>query len=332
MLKTRRDIVQGLAGLGVLAVLPGRAFGQALRDITIGVSSSSLGPAAPRVAKELGLFEKHGFNARIVVLDSGNAALTAIISRSIEGAMGGSGDLIPALARGQKVVMIANGYAGLSTTMVISKAVADKLGVSPTAPIGDRLKASDGLLLGAPSATSSSTVAFKSATGRLGASLRFTYMAQPAMPAALDAGAIQGYLASAPFWAGPVIKGSGVVWISGPKNELPPDSVPATSTQLQVLRDFAEANPDIVKRLAAVFADLGKAIEERPAVVKAAVGKLFPDLDPATLDLLYASESRAWNARPLTVADAQHELDFIKAAGTPIPGIEQVTPASMLYP
>jgi ABC-type nitrate/sulfonate/bicarbonate transport system substrate-binding protein len=321
-----------LLGTAIIATVSIASAQQKLRDVTIALSSSSLGPAAPRVAKELGLFEKHGLSAKIVAMDSGNTALAALISKSADAAMVGSGTLIAAQARGRDVVIIANGYGGFATTMVLSKAVADKLRVSPKAPVADRLKAVDGLLIGTPEATAGSTLGFKNAAATVGANMRFTYMSQQAMPAALERGAIEGYLASAPYWAGPVANGKGIVWISGPSGELPSGTVNGTSTQLQMLRETAEADPDLAKRFATVFADLRKAIDEKPAEVKAAVARVFPDLTAELLDIVYPSESAAWNAKPLTPADMAREIEFVKASGTSIPGIEKVNPSSLLYP
>jgi ABC-type nitrate/sulfonate/bicarbonate transport system substrate-binding protein len=50
--------------LSLSFALTGSALGQDLKPISIATSSSSI-PAAPaRVAKELGLFEKHGLKTR----------------------------------------------------------------------------------------------------------------------------------------------------------------------------------------------------------------------------------------------------------------------------
>jgi ABC-type nitrate/sulfonate/bicarbonate transport system substrate-binding protein len=328
-----RSLFRGCClGVAILAASGIASAETNVRGITIALSSSSLGPAAPRVAKELGLFEKRGLSAKIVPMDSGNTALAALISKSADAAMVGSGTIIAAQARGQNVVIIANGYGGFATTMVLSKEVADKLGVSQSASVQDRLKAVDGLLIGTPEPTAGSTLGFKNAAATVGATMRFTYMSQQSMPAALERGAIQGYLASAPYWAGPVANGKGIVWISGPKGELPPNSVNATSTQLQMLRATAEADPELAKQLAEVFADLRKAIDERPAEVKAAVARVFPDLDARILDIVYPAESAAWNAKPLSVADIVREIECVKASGTSIPGLEKVNPSSLLFP
>jgi ABC-type nitrate/sulfonate/bicarbonate transport system substrate-binding protein len=319
-------------GAAILATATAATAQQKLRPVTIGLSSSSLGPAVPRIAKELGLFEKYGLDAKIVPMESGNTALAALISKTAEGGMIGSGTIIAAQARGQKIVIIANGYAGSATTMVIAKSVADKLGVAPNAPVPDRLKATNGLLIATPEPTAASTISFKGAASSVGANIRFTYMAQSAMQAAMESGAIQGYLASAPFWAGPVANGTGVAWISGPKGELPPEFVNVSSTSLQMLRDTADADPELPKKFAAVFADFRKMLDEKPDAVKAAVAKVFPDLSPKILDVVFPSESVAWNAKPLTAADMAREIQFVKNGGTPIPGTDNIDPKAMIYP
>jgi hypothetical protein len=93
----------------------------------IGLGSASFATAAARIAGELGLFLKHGLAARFIVMDSASAATTALIASSVSGAVSGPGELVVAQARGQKVVLVANTYAGLSGSLVLSKAVAERL-------------------------------------------------------------------------------------------------------------------------------------------------------------------------------------------------------------
>jgi ABC-type nitrate/sulfonate/bicarbonate transport system substrate-binding protein len=157
-------------------------------------------------------------------------------------------------------------------------------------------------------------------------------MAQPAMPAALETGAVQGYQSAAPYWAIPIIKGNAVLWISGPKGELPADRAPAISSQLQTTRAYAEANPDLMKRLALVYGELTKAIDERPAEVKAAIAKLFPDLDPPTTDLLFSAESRGWIVKQATVKQMAREIELVKASGIPLHNAASLDPNEMLFP
>jgi ABC-type nitrate/sulfonate/bicarbonate transport system substrate-binding protein len=302
------------------------------REIAFGVASGSLVAAPPRIAKEMGLFEQHGLAARMVMMDSANAATTALISGAVHVNISGPGELVVAQSRGQKVVAIANTYGGLGGSLVLAKSVADKLRVKANAPVAERLKALDGLLIASTTATSAYTVAYKSAAKAAGADIRFTYMTLPAMAAALESGAIQGYIAGAPFWAAPVVKGTGVLWISGPKRELPPEFSPVSSANLQMMRAAAEADPKLVAAIVDVFADFALALDTRPAEVKAAIAKLYPDLDAATRDLLFGSEALAWKPPRLTVQDMTHEIAFVKANGAQLPGIDTIDPAALLFP
>jgi ABC-type nitrate/sulfonate/bicarbonate transport system substrate-binding protein len=324
--------------LGHLAVAffflsTGFAGAQQARDVTIGLASASFATAALRIANELGFLVKHGINAKFIVTESSVVALTGLISKSYEFGVIGLPELVLAQARGQHVVSIANVYGGFATSMVLSKASAEKVGVSPTAPINQRLKALDGLLIATPSATAGGTVAFKAAALAQGANVRMAYMAQPAMQAAMETGAIDGYLSSAPFWAFPVVKGNGYVWISGPKGDFPSTSTPTVTALLVTNREFAEANSELMSNFKAAVADLGNAIVQRPQDVKQAVAKLYPDLSGPALDLLFEVESVSWNAKQLNGADMKHEIEMVKAIGVQLPAlIDSIPPAAMLYP
>jgi ABC-type nitrate/sulfonate/bicarbonate transport system substrate-binding protein len=329
MTLTRRTVL--LSTLLVSLISAGApAAAQALQEVSIGLASTSFATAAPRLAKEMGLFEKRGLDAKFTVLDSANAATAALIAKSVDYAISGPGEIVAAHARNQPVVALANGYVGFSGTVVIAKSVADKLGSAATTNTAARLKALDGLLIASPSATGAYTITLKAAAAAVGANVRFTYMGQPAMLAALESGAIQGFIGGAPFWATAVGKGYGSLWLSGPKGEFAREFVPAATVNLQTMRAQLEAQPAVVKRLLDVFNDLGKAVDERPAEVKAALAKLYPTLDAATLDLLFGAEGRAWRAQPLTKSDMSHEIAYMKLGGAPIPRLESLDPAAML--
>jgi ABC-type nitrate/sulfonate/bicarbonate transport system substrate-binding protein len=112
-----------------LFAVSGAAFAQT-RDIAIPISSTSFATAALRVAKELGIFEKHGLNARFITMDSANSATSALISGSAEVVLSGPGELVAARGRGQPIVIVADTYRGLSASLVLGRDVAAKTGVS----------------------------------------------------------------------------------------------------------------------------------------------------------------------------------------------------------
>lgn len=314
------------------ALAAGTALAQQKRQINIGLSSPSLPAAGARIAKEMGLFEKHGIDAKITPMDNASVATMGLISGSLDFTTTGGTDVVVSQARGQKLVAVNSIYSGFAGVLILSKSAADKLGVSPTASVAQRLKALDGLLIASPSATSTYTFAYKAAAEAAGAKIRFTFMAQPAMVAALETGAVQGIIAGSPIYARPLLGGTGVLWINGPKRELPAQYTPANAVTLNAKREFVEINRDLIQRIRAVFADFTKAVDERPADVKAAISKLFPDIDAKTLDLLYVTESVGFKAKPLTADDMAREIAFVKASGIPLPADATLDPAAMLVP
>src|SRR5450432_3624574 len=178
-----------LIGLGVTAAA---LAADAPTPITIALSSNAMPYGGLFIAEKAGLFVKHGLAPKLTVMDSGNAAMTALIAGSAQFSASGPGEVLAARSRGQNVVIVANFYRGLSASVILSKAVADKLGVAANAPVKERLRALDGLTIAAPSATSAYLHPVKAAAEEAGAKVKFVYMAQPAMVAAIQSGAIQG--------------------------------------------------------------------------------------------------------------------------------------------
>lgn len=305
---------------------------QELRQITIATSSASIPAGAARIAKEMGLYEKHGLQAKVTPMETGSVATPALVSGAIDFATSGPSDVVMAQSRGQKLVVLTSGYRGFAASVVLSKTAAEKAGVSPNAPIAQRLKALDGLRIASTSSGSTFTVAVKTAAESVGAKANFVYMAQPAMIAAFRRGLIDGMTVSAPYYIAPIAEGLGYIWISGPKGEFPSKNSPVNSSVLITRRDFAEANPDLMKRVTAVFEDLWKAFDERPAEVRAAMAKLWPEVDAKTLDAVLQAEAPAFKAKPVTAADMAHDIAFMKLGGVPLPQGDQLNPAAMLFP
>jgi ABC-type nitrate/sulfonate/bicarbonate transport system substrate-binding protein len=330
----RMLVAAAIAVLGAPFTSSGAALAQPAREaVTIGLASSSLAVASGRIAKELGLFEKHGLDARFVIMDNSSAAIAGLLSGSFPATISGVPELVIAQSRGQNVVAIATTYGGFATSLVLSSTAVDKLGVQSTAPVKERLKALDGLRIATASATAIGSITFKNAVRAAGATVRLVTLTQPAMPAALESGAVDGFLSSAPFWAVPVAKGKGVLWISGPQGEFPAEFTPRMTAQLQMKRDYAEAHPDLVTRLRAVVDDLAAMVEKQPAATKAAVARLYPDLDAATLDILFASEAHGLKStRRPSVDDMAREIALVKLSGAQAPDIDRVNPGALLLP
>lgn len=325
---TRRRI---LAAAGALAALPSRQASAEAARVTLAVSSSTLAYGGLRIAEAAKLFERHGLEPKIIVMDSGNAAITAVLSGSAEFSSSGPGEVLAARARGQKVVIVSNLYRGLSGSVVLAKAVAAKLGDPGAMPVEQRLQALNGLAIATPSATSAYTHPIKSAAEAAKANVKFVYMTQPAMVAALQAGAVQGIIAGAPFSIAAVANGSGTLWLSGPRRDLPKAFEPASSACLQTSEAYARAHPDIIGQMRAVFADLARFISERPDEARALLGQAYPQLDPASIPAIFSQDAPNWAEPVMTEDQIRQEIDIQRSTGT-VPGVEAIAPASVLWP
>jgi ABC-type nitrate/sulfonate/bicarbonate transport system substrate-binding protein len=189
----------------------------------------------------------------------------------------------------------------------------------------------DGLAIASPSATSAYTIPYRSAALAAGAKINFTYMTQPAMVAALQAGAVQGISAGAPFSLTPVINGDGVLWISGPRGELPAVDHLASSACLQTTSAYAKAHPDLIQHLRAAFDDLATLIKTKPDEAKSLLGKAYPQLTPKLLDAAFSESAANWAAPKMTADEIAQEMKVQVGAGT-LPGVEKLDAASALLP
>ncbi len=323
---TRRLVMGGLAAATSLRGVAAQA-----KPVRMAASSNTLAFGGLHIAREAGLFRAQALDLTTTVMDSGSAAITALLAGSVDLAAAGPGEALAARARGQPIVIMASLYRGLSGSLVLSQAAVATLGVARDAPIAARLHALNGLVIAAPSATSAYLHPFRSGAAANGAQVRFVYMSQPAMVAALSAGAVQGIVAGAPFSTTPVQDGSGVLWISGPRRDLPDADLPATSACVQATEDYVRANPDTVRRLRAALDALAVLIKDHPDQARAMLERAYPQIAPATLRVVFDDEAANWATPDLTAGDIAREIAIQKQTGA-IAGVGAIAPDTMLVP
>lgn len=294
---------------------------EANAPVTFALSSNAAPYGGLFIAEQAGLLEKHGLASKLIVMDSGNAATTALIAGSAQFAGSGPTEVLAARARKQDIVILGNLYRGLSGTVVLGKAVAERLAGAATPEA--RLKALDGLRIAGPSPTSSYVAPVKAGSEGVGATIRFVYMAQSAMPAALAREAIDGFIAAPPYSDVSLDAGTGVSWINGPKGELPPAYQPTSAIVLQTTRAYAEANPEKAAAVQAMLVDLASYINADPAGARAALGRAYPNLTPAAVDKLFADHAANWTRPAMTDADIQQELRLSKSTTDQVGGVDQ---------
>ncbi len=330
MLKTGRRTLftRFLPATALLPWATRPAQAQAPKPIVIALSSNSLAWGGLRIAEQLKLFEKNGLMPRIIVLDSGSAATAALIGGSADFAGSGPAEVIAARVRGLGIGIVTSLYRGFAAPIVLATSVADKLPVNAQAPLIERFKALNGLTIAVPSATSALLAPVRQSIEDAGAKARFVYLAQPTMPAALQAGAIQGFVASSPFWTLTVLNKTGVIWIDAPRGELPAKNSPASSAVLETTTAYASANPDIIRRVRAVFVDAAAAITQDLPGALQALTRAYPLVDAETLKIAFDHDAGNWTKPALSDADLMQEIALLRQA-TDIPGLDTLKPSDL---
>lgn len=326
----RRTILKSAPAFALVAS-NSRSFAQAPVEITIAVSSTSFVIGGVRIGESAGLFEKNGLKPRIVVMDSGNAAMAALLGRSAQFAVAGPPEVLAARVRKQDIAIVVSLYRGLAGSLILSKTLVNGLKTKPDSPLTERLKALDGMSVAVPSATSSLLGPVRKAALSNGANIKFSYMAQPAMVPALEASAIQGMIASFPFAGAPLLKGTGVVWLNGPAGDLPTDALPSSSSTMQTTSEYAKANPDLVRRIQRSFGDIAHFIKEKPEDARLALAKGYSSLSKEELDLAFNQQKTNWTAPFLSEDDIQQEIMLLKASSD-LQGLDALDPKSVIIP
>lgn len=330
---SRRSVLaKALTVLALMAPALAAPSGLSAKEVRIATSSLSYGNVSVRLADELGLFRKHGLEAKFIVMDNANTATTALLSQSVDLALAGPSQALVARAHNQPVGIVTRVYQGLSAYVVLAKSVATRLGVAADAPVQARLKALDGLSVAEPSPTSAYVAPVRSGAQAAGAKINLVYMEQTAMPAALESGAVQAIVLGSPLWGDLVLRGTGLLWVSGPAGEFPADLVPSSSSALLATETFAAASPDVIKAVRATMDDLATTLRDHPDDAKKAIARIFPQSDPRALDLAFDREWKNWTKPKMDADDVRKEIRILQGLGTSIPNLDSLDPAKLIIP
>jgi ABC-type nitrate/sulfonate/bicarbonate transport system substrate-binding protein len=262
-------------------------------DVTVALSSLTILMGLPLVAQDGGFFTKNGLHVKFVVANSAADAINIVLSGSADFVMSDAPAIFALDAKNQNMQFVANAYSGLAASVVLSAKAAKATGVSPTAPIADRLRALNGLSMSFASPTSGYLSVMNDALKPEGASVKPVFIEQDSMPTALQRGVIDSLIASPPV-ADQAVENGGVLWISGPRGDLPANVTPPLTTAACALQGYLTANPDTAKRFVAALRQASAAIESNPAATGASVAKRFPNLKPDLFNASWKANYRAF--------------------------------------
>lgn len=314
-----------LAGFILIAVAIPRATAQQkeLPEVSMLTAVPNFAFGAIWVAEQLKYFEQEGVRVKITPAPSGSVCLNAVVGRSINFCASTSEGLVLARAEGAPAIAIQAHNRAMTLSVVLRKAIVDKLGLTRASPIGERIKALTQLgIIGATGPGAASEQIFKflvKKAGGIGTILRFVYIGAPELPASLMNNVIDAYALSPPSAEVTEPSGKGYVLIPLGKGEVP-ELTDYPYEVLMVRPDYVEANPKIATAVARAISRGGALFRSKPEDAKAALRsyRLFTK-DKLPDDLFELSYNMVANAMPawgsMSAAGWQKVINFSTGAG-----------------
>src|SRR5215472_4495163 len=300
---------------------PVKAQQKELPEVTLMTAVPNFAFGAIWVAEQLKYFEAEGVRVKITPSPSGSVCLNAVIGRSSNFCASTSEGLVLAWAEGAPAMAIQAHNRAMTLSVVLRKAIVDKLGLTRQSPLQARLSALTQLgTIGATGPGAASEQIFKFLVKKAGAIatiLKFVYVGAPELPPSLMNNVIDAYALSPPSAEITEPSGKGYVLIPLGKGEVP-ELTDYPYEVLMVRPDYVEANPKIAMAVSRAISRGGALFHSKPEEAKAALRahRLGVKLDESVFELSYnmvAGAMPAWGN--MTPAGWQKVINFSTGAG-----------------
>jgi NitT/TauT family transport system substrate-binding protein len=318
----------GIIAFTVFMLLSGimpeaRAQQKELPEVTLMTAVPNFAFAAIWVAEQLKYFEAEGVRVKITPSPSGSVCLNAVVGRSSNFCASTSEGLVLAQLEGAPAIAIQSHNRTLTLSVVLRKAIVDKLGLTRQSPMDERLKALTQLgTIGATGPGAASEQIFKflvKKAGGIATILKFVYIGAPELPASLMNNVIDAYALSPPSAEITEPSGKGYVLIPLGKGEIP-ELTDYPYEVLMVRPDYLDANPQIASAVARAISRGGALFRSNPEAAKTALRshRLYTK-DKLPDDVFELSYSMVANAMPawgnMTPEGWQKVVNFSVGAG-----------------
>jgi ABC-type nitrate/sulfonate/bicarbonate transport system substrate-binding protein len=286
----KQNFKRTAAALGLTAVAwSGVGAAQAEDVINFGSATTSVIVAPFLLATvEPEIFGKHDLKLEVTYFQGKSAnCVAALIGGSIDMCAVGTTTGTDAIAEGAQIKAGAF-FAGPINEVILSKKTVDKLGVSPEAPVDERIKAMNGLRIISAAPGSAHWTTLNMMLQRVGLSvkdLQYQVLGDTlAMMEAIRNDQVDGALWSAGSLGNLLATGEGVRWISVPRGDLP-EQLALPYNTVFVNNAWAEKNPDVLKRFQAALGDAIKIVKDDPEGSSKKIKAAFaPDMDQTIWD------------------------------------------------
>jgi len=249
---TRRSFLRSALALPALstfgALHAGPGFAQApdaARKLTVGVGGFTFAYLPLFVADAAGLFREEGLDVSLVQTGSGTTAMAAMLGGSFQVTGLVLSDVIMAASKGQQITVFAPLMTQYASDAIISKAAAERVGITPDMPLPERLKRLKGLTLAVSGRGSGIDKMWRYLLRSVDLDpdkdVTLTVIKLDQMYPALRAGQIDGYNTTAPSNNRAVQEGL-AVWVARPSQGEVPGLENFVYTTLAVNPDYLKAN------------------------------------------------------------------------------------------
>lgn len=277
--------------LGILAVaLPFlEAQGADLEKVRLSVAVESAAYLPVDYAQAAGYFADEGLEVERFVSGGGGADQTALLSGDVQFNIAAPSYQVNHIKAERDVILVDNFISAMNQSLTLSPEAVARTGVSPDAPVEERLRALKGMKLGItrPGAMTDQHVQFLVRQGGLEQTdvTRVAVGGPQALIVAMESGEIDGFAIS----LGPDLEAArrgAVTWINNLRGDVP-GLTPFPAINTYVLKSYADENPETVRKFVRAthraVSDMQSQPPEQTAQVLKDHMKYYRDMDDEIL-------------------------------------------------
>jgi NitT/TauT family transport system substrate-binding protein len=293
--------------LAAAVAMAAPAVAQDKQTVTIATPGAALHFYPFYVAEAEGLFEKEGIKIDWVDVGSGSRQIAAVAGGSADFAVVGMQPAITARQNGADLVSVASLFNGYAIQLVLSNAALEKTGITPDMSIDQKVEKLQGVAVGVTGIGSTTDVLLRSWLKQRGQDpeQRLTIQplgSPPAMFAAFEQGAVDGFMLGSPFPQQAEASGLGKITID-PLTESIPELEGVPYTAIITRSALTKEKPELVQRMVNALTKAMKAQAADPDGVGAKLKSYFPDTDPA----LFAAFEPSFRGKSATTPGTSKE-------------------------
>jgi NitT/TauT family transport system substrate-binding protein len=279
----------------IVAAVPSPSRAQEI-EVVLVLPALTLSYAAAWISEDAGIYKKNGLKVDTRQL-VGVAANNAVINGAADFAYGTAGTYLNGVAKGQRLLLLANMVNRPSSELVMRKDVAEAMGITNETPIDQRIKAIKGKTIAIGGIGSAPHAWLRLLANKAGLDAENDFVTAPvdatAQVASMLAKRVDGISAPPPFSSEAIVKHGAVVIASPAQGDLP-EYFPTASTVLMARPETCQKQREKCLRMTKSVQDAVALIMEKPAEAWAIIQKRNPRMDPQVLEGAWAVSSKIY--------------------------------------